>query len=214
MGAVANPVIIVGAGGHGRVCADVAHASGREVAGFLDSNPAAASELNGIPVVCSDFGGLLKSFPPRSIDIFIAIGDNAKRLQLFEQAERLGYRIPSLIHPLACLSPSATIGNGTVVLAGCVINANTTVGPCCIVNTAASLDHDNNLGRAVQICPGVRAAGNVAFEDAAFIGTGAIVIPGRRVGTGAVVGAGSVVVRDVPNGARVVGNPARVMKSN
>lgn len=57
-----------------------------------------------------------------------------------------------------------------------------------------------------------RRSFQVSIGDDVWIGHGAIVLPGRSIGTGAVVGAGSVVTKDVPPYAIVVGNPARVLR--
>jgi sugar O-acyltransferase (sialic acid O-acetyltransferase NeuD family) len=203
------PLIIVGAGGHGRVVAEIAAAAGRKVIGFLDAAKPATDPVNGIPVLGKSLGEIRTSHPPARTDVFIAVGENRRRQALFEGALALGYEVPALIHPGAIVSPSATVGLGTVLMAGAIVNANTSIGRYCIINTAASLDHDNRLEDGVQICPGVRSAGTVRFGALAFVGTGATIIPGVTIGANATIGAGSVVIRDVPEDARVAGNPAK-----
>lgn len=201
-------LIIVGAGGHGRVVAEVAAAAGHEVVGFLDAAKPAGELVNGIPVLGKSLGEIRSSHPPAQTGVFIAVGENARRRALFEGALALGYGVPALIHPSAIVSPTATIGAGTVLMPASILNANTAVGRYAIVNTAASLDHDNRLEDGVQICPGVRSAGTVSYGALAFVGTGAVIIPGIRIGMNATIGAGSVVIRDVQDGVRVAGNPA------
>lgn len=201
-------IIIFGAGGHGRVCADVARAAGWTVAGFCDTALPVGEQVNGVPVLGAGPGDLGDAASAAELSVFIAIGDNEKRAQLAAEATELGFQLATIIHPSAILSETATINAGTVLMASVVVNANSRIGKGCIINTAASLDHDNELDDFVQISPGVRSAGTVTYGSSAFVGTGASIIPGMRIGSRAVVGAGSVVIRDVADGARVAGNPA------
>lgn len=202
-------LVIFGAGGHGRVVAEAAAAMGLSVAGFCDEGKAAQLRVNGLPVLAQSLAALVASHGPKEYALHVALGDNARRLEVAEAARRLGYALPIIRHPTALVSPSATVGEGSVLMAGTIVQANAVIGRCCIVNTAASLDHDNLLSDGVQICPGVRSAGDVRYGVGAFIGTGATLIPGVRVGAWAVVGAGAVVAREVAEGARVAGVPAR-----
>lgn len=205
-------LVIVGAGGHGRVCAEIARAAGWRVEGFCDIGKTAGELVNGLPVLAPGLAQLRAIHPPGQVHVFIAIGENGRRLSQMQGALALGYELARLLHPNALVSPSAEVGVGTVLMPGVIINANTRVGRACIVNTAASLDHDTMLEDGVQICPGVRSAGTVRYGAGAFVGTGAVIIPGVSIGASAVVGAGAVVIRDVPEGATVVGNPARVVE--
>jgi sugar O-acyltransferase (sialic acid O-acetyltransferase NeuD family) len=202
-------VVIVGAGGHGRVCAEIATAAGFTVAGFCDAARGRGETVNGLTVLANELAQLGPIAPPDTTEVFIAIGDNARRAALFEAAVALGYRLATLIHPTAVVSATARIAAGSVLMPAVVVNANTRIGRNCIVNTSASLDHDNDLADGVQICPGVRSAGTVRFGAEAFIGTGAVIVPGRTIGARARVSAGAVVFHDVAEGVTVAGNPAR-----
>jgi sugar O-acyltransferase (sialic acid O-acetyltransferase NeuD family) len=205
---MAGELVIIGAGGHGRVCADVASAAGFDVVGFCDSAMNPGGEVNAIKVVGRTPGDLPSSFDVSKIFAFAALGDNARRMDVLSELKALGFRIPILVHPTASISPSAELGEGTVVVAQAAINANAKVGSGCILNTACSIDHDNVLGEGVQVCPGVHAAGGVVFGEQAFIGTGASIVPGVRIGARAIVAAGAVVTSDVPDGVTVSGVPA------
>jgi len=202
-------LIIIGAGGHGRVCAEAAQAAGWTVAAFFDEAVTDQDVINDIPVAKMAMADIKTAFPKESHAFFVAIGSNNDRRGFFEYGEGMGYDMPAIIHPSAQISPSATVGAGSVILANAVVSANAKVGKYCIINTGASVDHDNALDNGTQICPGARLAGNVVCGRLAFVGTGASIIPGRHIGDGALVGAGSMVASDIPHGVRVMGNPAK-----
>ena len=206
---MSNEIAIIGAGGHGRVCAEAATASGFGVVGFCDSAASRGTRVNGVPVVAATPADLAERFAPDSVQVFVAVGDNETRANLLEEVWRLGFRTPSLIHPTSVVSPSAEIGDATAVLANAVVSANARIGRGCIVNTAATIDHDNVLENLVQICPGVRSAGTVHFLSRSFVGTGAVLTPGVIVGRRAKVAAGAVVISDVPDETHVAGVPAK-----
>ncbi|MGI9382023.1 MAG: acetyltransferase [Methyloligellaceae bacterium] len=208
---MSNDIAIIGAGGHGRVCAEAAALAGFRVVGFCDPSKARGVRVNGVPVIGGTPTDLADRLAPADVQVFVAVGDNETRANLLEEVWRLGFRTPALIHPSSVISPTAEIGDATVVLANAVINANARTGRGCIVNSAATIDHDNVLENMVQICPGVRSAGTVHFRSRSFVGTGAILTPGVIVGRRAMVAAGAVVVSDVPDEAHVAGVPAKTM---
>ncbi len=201
-------LIIIGAGGHGRVCAEIAERCGFAVAGFCDPAMPLGAMVNGVPVIASDDGALLAEWPDDA-QLFIALGNNARRIELGELAHRQGIALATLIDPSAIVSATAEIGAGSVLLANVVINANTRIGAYCILNTSCTIDHDGDLADGVQIGPGVHAAGEVAMGERSLVGVGASLIPGVRIGREAVVGAGAVVTTDVPDSVTVAGVPAR-----
>src|SRR6185369_9106388 len=145
----------------------------------------------------------------------IALGDNTLRKKFADHARSLGMRLPVLIHPHAYVSPTAKIGDGTVVMAGAIVSTHVTMGEMCIVNTRASIDHDCLLGDYVHIAPGVTLAGNVTVGNGTLMGVGSCVMPGLCIGDDAIVGAGGVVIRDIPSNTTVVGCPAReILRKN
>jgi acetyltransferase EpsM len=206
-----NSLVIIGAGGHGRVVHDAAVASDWNVIGFLDDTKEIGYKVNGVPII----GGISvikqSSFLPES-DFVIALGDQLSRRNISSQVLELGRRLAIVAHPSCIISPYAKIGNGTVLVGGCIVNANASIGSFCILNTASTIDHDGILASGVQISPGVNLAGWVYCGEDAYIGTGAAILPNVRIGARAIVGAGSVVIRDVPDDAIVAGNPARRLR--
>jgi sugar O-acyltransferase (sialic acid O-acetyltransferase NeuD family) len=117
-----------------------------------------------------------------------------------------------LIHPRAWVAETATLGMGTQILAMAAISEFASIGRHCIVNTGPVVDHECLLGDGVHIMPGATLAGCVIVEDYATIGSGAVILPRIRIGCGAMIGAGSVVTRDVGAGETVVGVPARLLQ--
>jgi sugar O-acyltransferase (sialic acid O-acetyltransferase NeuD family) len=208
MGNNRGKLLIVGAGGHGKVVADAAAGMNQwqEIA-FVDKKYPALT-LNGRwPVIAdqSDLGALRRQFP----QAMVAVGDAVTRLKVLNELKSIGFEIPIVRHPSCIVAEDVLLEEGVVVLAGAVINPGARIGRGCIVNTGASVDHDCTLGEGVHICPGARLAGEVVVGDCGWIGIGAVVIQQRKIGKGATVGAGAVVIRDVPDRLTVVGVPAR-----
>jgi len=206
-------LVIVGSGGHAKVIIEIARAEGRfDLVGCTDSHSTAPDVL-GVPMLGDDslLPGLLANGTRHA---FVALGANAPRLRLGRALLAQGFEMPSLIHPSATISPSARIGRGVAVMAGAVINASAEIGDFCIVNTLASIDHDCVLEDGVHVAPRTALAGCVHLEEAVFLGAGAVAIPGIRVGTRTVIGAGGVVISDLPPNAVAVGVPARPKHSS
>lgn len=208
--------LIWGAGGHGKVVADVLRALGHVIRGYVDADSAKVgrtAEPGGASVIVSesDFvagGEHDRPLMPELVTaVALGIGDNAARLRA---ARRLPAELlPALAHPSAVVSPSATLGVGTVVFPKAVVNASARLGCATIVNTSAVVEHDCAIGDGAHIAPGALMLGGSSAGDLAWIGAGSVVLPGIRVGSRAVVGAGAVVTRDVADDVVVVGCPAR-----
>lgn len=198
-------IALIGAGGHGRVVADIAEALGYDEITFYDQNwPQQKTNLHW-PVAGRDLPHVLAA----GTVVFVSIGQGPVRLALLRQMMALGITVPTLVHPASVVSPHARIGSGTVVMAGAVINAGAHLGQGCIVNTSASVDHDCVIADGVHISPGAHLAGGVKVGEASWIGIGSAVIELRNIGSRAMVAAGSVVTTDVADDTTVYGVPAR-----
>lgn len=152
---------------------------------------------------------------PTAVAFLVAIGGEhgLARVRIQGFLDSAGLRPVTAIHPTAFVAATAKLAPGCQVLAHAVVAVDCQLGVACIVNTAASVDHEGRLGDGVHLAPGARLAGCVIVDDFAMIGTGAAVLPRVRVGKGAVVGAGAVVLHDVEPWSVVAGNPARKVGS-
>jgi UDP-perosamine 4-acetyltransferase len=201
-------LVLVGAGGHAKVVIEVARAQGRfAIVGVVDPRPPADRVL-GVPVLGGD-----EALPRLRAEgvawAFVALGGNAARERIGGALRAAGFRLATLVHPGAEVMPSARVGEGVVAMPRVVVGAEARVEDLAILNTGAVVEHDNLIGAAAHVAPGVALAGNVRVGARALVGVGSAVRPGVSIGADAVVGAGSAVVADVPAGATVGGAPAR-----
>lgn len=193
-------LFLYGASGHGKVIKEILESQGRRVAGFVDDNPE-IEEQAGLPVLHT-----MKNVN----EVIVSIGANDIRKNV---VEKIKCKIASpAIHSKAILSPTVKIGEGSVVMAGAVINADTTVGRHCIVNTGASIDHDCAIYDFVHISPHVTLCGQVTVGGCSWIGAGTVVIQGKTIGKNCIIGAGSVIICDIPDNSLAYGNPCKVIK--
>jgi sugar O-acyltransferase (sialic acid O-acetyltransferase NeuD family) len=203
-------LLIIGAGGHGKVVADAALLSGWDRVAFLDDRASTVTEVLGLPVIGEPRE--LREHASAADAAVVAVGAPARRLELQEACVAVGLTIATVIHPSASVSPFATVGSGSVVFAQAAINAGTILGRAGIVNTGATIDHDCRLGDGVHVSPGAHLAGGVVVGDRTWVGIGAAVRQGIEIGHDSVVGAGAAVVASVPPHTTVVGVPARRLK--
>jgi UDP-perosamine 4-acetyltransferase len=209
-------IVVVGAGGHAKVLADMIDAGGRfRVAGATDSNPEGeAAKLSGLKILGTDeiLPQLQKDGVRRAAVGLGASPDTAPRAAQRRELLKLGFKLPALAHPRAIVSPLAELGDGAQVMAGAIVNAGARLGAGAVVNTGAIVEHDCVVGADAFVGPGAVLGGGVRLGAGAFVGLGAVVNPGLKIGARAIVGAGAVVVKDVRAGAVVVGVPARETK--
>jgi len=206
-------VVIIGAGGHGRVVLDILRQNAQyQVRGFLDSNPLLhGRRMDGKPVL-GDMSRL-PELAGRGVEgAVVAIGDNGVRRVFAEEAEAAGVRLINAIHPSANLADNVTLGRNVVIAAGALVCAHCQIADSVILNTGCIVDHESRIGTAVHVCPGARLAGRVVVDAGAFVGIGATIVQSVRIGSDAIVGAGAVVIADVAPMSTVVGVPARPIK--
>ncbi len=213
------PFLIIGAGGHGQVVADLLLEMGEDVVGFTDIDSARhAATILGVPVLGGD--EVLDGFAPHAVNLALGIGaagDDligalAARQVIAKRLQGQGYSFPALVHLDAIVGRGCVLGDGTQLMAGAVVQAGTHIGAFAIVNSRACVDHDCRIATGVHIAPGATLGGNVDVGEGAYIGIGAAVVHGVRIGRGALIGAGAAVLEDVKDATCVVGVPAREIK--
>ena len=204
-------VIILGAGGHAQVVADILWRmadAGADIApvAYLDDNPALKGQaFLGVPVL----GGtaVLPTVPHDAV--IIAIGNNAVRQRLYETLQAAGEQFVIARHPTAVIAPDVQIGPSCMICANVVINTGSIIGANVILNTSCTVDHHNQIEDHVHIAPGAHLGGNVYIGEGTLVGIGATVMPQRQVGACSQIGAGAVVVHNLAAGITAVGIPAK-----
>jgi sugar O-acyltransferase (sialic acid O-acetyltransferase NeuD family) len=204
-------IAIVGAGGHGRVsleCLELAMSPLGDVA-FFDDRWEGIASIEGVPVL-----GPISSLAhdARFDEVFVAIGSNLIRQKLFHELVSAGKRILTIVHPHSMISPRAHLQKGVIAIPGTVVNRDAHVGKGVILNTLCSVGHDCMVEDFAQIAPGVNLGGASIIEEGVFLGIGTKVVPEARIGAWSIIGAGSVVLDDLPGGAFCYGVPARMIR--
>lgn len=196
-------MLIYGIGGHAKVVLDCLKAEKHIVDGiFHDLNE--VDKFLSYPVL-----GKYKSEKSENTPLIIAVGDNKIRKEV---SGFIKHKFGKIAHPSALISEYSEIDEGTVVLHNSVIQAGTKIGKHCIINTSASIDHDNELDNFVHISPNATLSGTVKVGEGTWIGSGATVINNITIGKWCVIGAGTVITKDIPDYSVVVGNPGKIIK--
>lgn len=205
---MSNGVVIIGAGGHGKVVLDILLAEGHYTpVGFLDAE--ARGELRGLPIFGPPDWNTLLSVQRKGINsAVVAIGSNKTRMAFLMTVEQAGMARVNAVHPTAFVSPSAMLGSGVVIAPKSSVVTEARIGDGAIINTGAVVDHECVVGEGSHVAPGAVLAGRVKLGRGVFVGINAGIRQCLTVGEFATVGAGAVVVRDVPPGVTVVGVPA------
>lgn len=203
----ARQTLILGAGGHARVCLA---AYDQPIAGCIAPSPPAEGWPGDVPYLGAD--DALDGFDPGRTGLINglgSIGTTALRRRVFDDARAKGFGFVQVIDPRATLIAPVRIGEGVQILACAVVQPGAQIGQNVIINTGAVVDHDARIGDHVHVAPGATLSGGVKISAGAHIGTGAVIIQGIHIGAGAIIGAGAVVIRDIEPGTTVVGNPAK-----
>ena len=202
-----NRLIIIGAGGHGKVIADNALKNGYTHIFFVDDH--SVGQCMGLDIIgtCD----CLKDLNDGRTDFIIGIGSNEIRKRI---AESYDLNWITLIHPAAQIASCVSVGKGTVIMAGAVVNACASVGNHCIINTCAIVEHDNIIEDYAHISPNVALGGMVRVGSSTQIGIGATVSNNISICGNCIVGAGAIVIKDIVDFGTYMGVPARKKASS
>lgn len=198
-------MILFGASGHAKVIIDILEKQRVTVDFLVDANPN-IKEIQAYTVTNET------DFVPKPDDqVIVSIGSNTIRKKV---TERLNVEFAWAIHPSAILGDDVSVGPGSVIMAGVVVNSSTLIGNHNIINTSASVDHDCDLGDFVHVSPNATLCGGIKIGEGTQIGAGATITPNLTIGNWVIIGAGAVIINDIPDYAVVVGNPGRIIKYN
>lgn len=204
---VKHRVAVIGAGGHGVVVASTLQAAGHEVVGFYADVPSIwGTRVLDIPVI----GPISELSSAHCSHAIIGIGENLARKQI---AEAIDIEWMTVVHPFAWVHPDVSLGAGTIVCAGAIVQPEAEVGSHVILNTKASVDHHCRVGNYAHIAV-AHLAGRASIDEGVFMALSSTVLPKLHVGAWATVGAGAVVTKNVAPHTTVVGVPARVLASS
>ena len=198
-----HDVIVIGAGGHGRVVADAVIKSGDRILGFLDDTVAKNVSVLGYPVMGKICDAVHFKEPVRFV---LGIGSNIVRKQI---AERYPLRWHTVAHPSATIGEDVTMGEGSVVLAGSIVNTGASVGRHCILNSGCIVEHDCMVSDFTHISPGAVLCGTVSVGALCHIGAGSVIRNNIRICDDCTIGIGAAVVKDIVKSSVYAGVPAR-----
>ena len=203
-------IIVIGGGGHAKVLISVLKKAGYQIEGYTDTEDKGL--ILGIRHLGND--GVLLDIARRQTawKAIIGVGKidaSDARLRLQDQISALGFEIPAVRSPHSVVNEAVTLGAGTVVLDGVVVNSGTEIGRACILNTSSTVEHDCRIGENVHIAPGVTLSGGVTIGDHCMLGTGVNVMQSIKIYEGCLIGAGSTVVKDITTPGTYAGNPAQ-----
>lgn len=204
-------VVIIGAGGHAKVIADIIEKSGDEIVGFLDDNKKKGTTIIKEYKVLGDFNNRFPlAIANSDYEFIIAIGDNKKREEISHSPNLKFY---TAIHPSAQIGLDAEIQEGTVIMANACINSSAKIGRHCIINTGAIIEHDNIIEDFVHISPNVALGGTVKIGKNTHVGIGSTIKNNITICENCKIGAGAVVVKDIEKEGTYVGVPAKGIKN-
>ena len=201
-----NKIILAGGGGHCKVIIDAIKLEGKwDIRGIVDPGIPKGTSVMGVPVLGSDevLKGIFENGIVNALISVGSVGNCGVRKKLYNGLKRIGFSFPVVKHPSAILAGDVSIGEGTFVAAGVVINPGTKIGKNVIVNTSSSVDHDCIIGDFVHVAPGVSLSGGVKVGDETHVGIGSCIVQDINVGKKCMIKAGSVIVSSLGNGVKV-----------
>lgn len=207
--------VIVGAGSYGEVYLAFLREAGVDIIGFLDDNPELeGGEVRGIPVI-GKFGDIPTLKERYGIEaVYCPLGDNKRRVQILEGARQLGYHTPNFIHPSVKIAPEVQIASeGVYILQTTQIMPFVLIERDVMISAGSNIVHHSRLSQGTFISNGVNFGANIVAKKYSYVGMGATVMTGvKSIGEDCLIGAGAVVIKDVPDNAVVAGVPAKIIR--
>lgn len=210
-----SDIVVYGASEHGKYTIDIVERAGEHsVVGLIDDAAAPGTEVYGYRVLGSGHELISLQDEYGFVGGVVAVGDNYVRSRIVDRVSQIApdFEFVTAIHPFTSIGREVSVGAGTVMMAGVVVNGSSSVGRHCFLATNSSLDHDSTMSDFSSLSPGVATGGNVQLGAYSAISIGACVLHGVSVGAHSVVGAGSTVTRDLPEHVVAYGTPCRVVR--
>jgi len=211
------PLVIFGAGGLGREVLVLLRQLNEqhptwEVRGFYDDQPPASGTVSGLPYLGTSADLNATNEP---LSVVVAVGSSAGRAAVVARLSSPQLSFPVLVHPGVAMAPhqAVALGAGTIVQQGCMLTCDITIGRFVVLNLGCTIGHDAVLQDFCSLMPQANVSGAAHLETGVYLGSGATVIQGVRIGAHSILGAGAVAVRDVPAHCTAVGVPARELRS-
>lgn len=208
-------VILYGGTGQAKIARPIIEHYGARVVAVFDDTPGLASPFPDVPIYRGEqLSDWLAEQRDKDLGFSVTIGNphGRARLAIHERLKGLGLTPVSFAHPSAFIDDSAIVGEGAQISAGAIVLTEARLGRCCIINTKGSVDHEDILEDGAELAPGATLCGLVHLKIASWVCAGATVLPRLTIGADAIVGAGAVVTRNIPDGATAVGVPAVPIK--
>ncbi len=188
-----------------------------QLVALFDSKKDITSPFTNIPIFHNQnefLEWIKQNFKNQTVSCLVAIGNGGEeRLRIQELLKKEGLKPIIAQHRTAFVADNVTIGEGSQILPMACVNTEASIGRATIINSGAIIEHETKVGNGVHVAPGARLAGCIVVEDFATIYTGAVIGPRIKIGQGSVVGAGAVVLKDVPAYSLVAGIPAKIIKN-
>ena len=207
-------VAVIGAGGFGREVLEIFKDDNRinqkwEIMGFLDGNEEIhGTQINGYPVLgCLDW---LADNP--DVGCVVAIGDPKTKKAVIDEMENRNAKFVNAIHPSVVMSEFVKLGKNVIICAGCILTVDIVIHDHVILNINSTVGHDTIIENYCSIMPAVNINGNNQLNEGVYVGTGATFIQEVSVGSWTTIGAGAVIVKDIPENVVAVGMPAKAIK--
>lgn len=184
-----TPYLLIGAGGHAATIIEIASAQGFSLAAYCDPQPCSWADAKSIKRVDeANVASVIKEIPHVVIGyVGLRCEKLAQRLAQIEHYQKLGVKLPAIMHSSAIISPSAVIEDGAHIMAGAIINAGAHIGAGSVINSGAIIEHHAHIGAGCHIAPRACVLGDARVGAASFIGAGSTIIQGQRVPEGSFI---------------------------